>query len=513
MDLAGETLGEYRIEKLIGHGTMAEVYLATHNERGYPAAIKIIHEHLLTDPNFLDRFRREAKILSDLDHPHITQIYGYEFAPKQAYIVMEYLGGGTLADRLRVCHEHKENLSLGEVLSIIEPISSAIDYAHEHGLIHRDIKPANIIFRENHDPVLTDFGLAYVMSDPRLSASNTITGTPAYLSPEQAKGNPGDSRSDVYALGVVLYEMLSGYTPFQGNVISVVMKHISEAPPSIRSFGRYLPKRIEDVVVKSLEKQPHQRYQSAQMMARDLRKAIEKTVPESLMPEAESISQLEWEAAQNEIKDSAVSETRDDSVNLPASEVAIVEQPIFEMQESESAPAVPAPPAAQGAPATSETTPEQSQKPLPRRRVLPGTMRIEDVREIALRNRRREETNWPAVFLTIGILALLSALMIFVLPGLVGDIQTQVNPPSQPAKYNTGQQLDITIPGGMSTSIYDGCKSLLSGRVVGMASDGQKAIVKSRKPCGEEWYYEIFVKEAASKDWDGIGYISGQFLK
>ena len=134
---------------------------------------------------------------------------------------------------------------------------------------------------------------------------------------------------------------------------------------------------------------------------------------------------------------------------------------VFEMQENESAPAVPAPPAAPGAPAASETTPEKPEKPLPRRKVLPGTMRIEDVREIALRNRRREETNWPAVFLTIGILALLSALMIFVLPGLVGDIQTQVNPPSQPAKYNTGPATRYhSFRGGMSTSIYDGCKIL-----------------------------------------------------
>lgn len=500
MSLAGETLGEYRVEKLIGRGTMAEVYLASHIERGFPAAIKIIHAHLLTDANFLDRFRREANILSELDHPHITQIYTYEFAPKQAYIAMEYLGGGTLADHLRVCHERKENLSLAEILAVIEPISSAIDYAHEHGLIHRDIKPANILFRDNHDPVLTDFGLAFVMNDPRLSASNTITGTPAYLSPEQAKGNPGDSRSDVYAFGVVLYEMLSGYTPFQGNVISVVMKHISDTPPSIRSFGRYLPRRIEDVVHKALEKQPHQRYQSAQLMARDLRKAIEKTVPEALLPEAESISLAEWDAAQEEIKESVSVADSGVDAELPESEVAIVDQPIAEMQESQTTATLP------------PTKPQNPPRVMPMRRAPPAA-RLEDLREIAMRNRRREITNWPAILMTMGVLVLLSLFLIFVLPGLVGTIQTQNAVPDQPAKYNIGQQLSITIPGGMSTSIYDGCRTLLSGRVVGMASDGQKAVIRSRRGCGDEWYYEVFIKEAVTKEWDGIGYVSDQFLK
>ena len=500
MSLAGETLGEYRIEKLIGHGTMAEVYLAVHISKGYSAAIKIIHEHLLRDPNFIDRFRREAKILSDLDHPHITHIYGYEFSPKQAYIAMEYLGVGTLADRLRFCHEHKENLPLSEVLAIIEPISSAVDYAHEHGLIHRDIKPANILFRENHDPVLTDFGLAFVMSDPRLSASNTITGTPAYLSPEQAKGNPGDSRSDVYALGVVLYEMLSGYTPFQGNVISVVMKHISESPPSIRSFGRYLPRRIEDVALKALEKQPHQRYQSAQMMARDFRKAIEKTVPEALLPEGETINLVEWDAAQQEIGQSDdIEEVKlDDS--LPPSEVAIVEQPVFDMQESESAQTTPAP------------KPAPPRRTLPMRRAAVSTMRLEDLRNLTQTGRRRNN-QWPAFLYTLGILVMITAFLIFVLPAIIGDIQTPFGEPAQPAKYNTGQQPSITIPGGMSTSVYDGCRTLLSGRVLGMASDGQKALIRSRKPCGDEWYYEVFIKEAVSEEWDGIGFLPGQFLK
>jgi serine/threonine protein kinase len=499
MSLAGETLGEYRIERLIGHGTMAEVYLAAHIAQGYPAAIKIIHEHLLMDPNFIDRFRREAKILSDLDHPHITHIYGYEFFPKQAYIVMEYLGGGTLADRLKICHEHKENLPLSDVLAIIEPISSATDYAHEHGLIHRDIKPANILFRENHDPVLTDFGLAFVMSDPRLSASNTITGTPAYLSPEQAKGNPGDSRSDVYALGVVLYEMLSGFTPFQGNVISVVMKHISEPPPSIRSFGRYLPRRIEDVVLKALEKQPHQRYQSAQMMARDFRKAIEKTVPEALLPETESIILKEWDAAKQDNLESEVIEEAGQNETLPPSEVAIVEQPVFDIKESESAQTAPL------------TKPEQRRRTLPMRRPAVGTVRLEDLRDLTQPGRRRG-SQWPAFLYTLGILVMITAFLIFVLPSIIGAIQPPGEPPL-PAKYDMGQQLSVTIPGGMSTSVYDGCRSLLSGRVVGMASDGQAAIVRSRKPCSDDWYYEVFIKEAASKEWDGIGYLPSQFLR
>ncbi len=213
-DLVNELLESIKLKKIIGHGTMAEFTWLSHHpcypgNQGHPA-------HLLNDPTFVERFKREANILGELDHPHIINLYSYDFSNNQAYIVMEYLSGGTLADRMKEFHDRKEHIPLGEVLQIIEPIASAVDYAHEHDLVHRDLKPANILFRENDDAVLTDFGLAFMMNDPRLSASNTITGTPAYLSPEQAKGMPGDGRSDIYALGIILYEMFSGYTPFQG---------------------------------------------------------------------------------------------------------------------------------------------------------------------------------------------------------------------------------------------------------------------------------------------------------
>jgi len=501
MNLIGEMVGNYKIEKLIGHGTMAEVYLATHVEKGYSAAIKVIHRHLLNDASFMERFRREARILTDLDHPHITHIYEYNFQPDQAYIVMEYLGGGTLGDRLKSYHDRKERMPLLEVLQIIEPIASAVDYAHEHGLVHRDLKPANILFREKNDSVLTDFGLAYMMNDPRISTSNTITGTPAYLSPEQAKGMPGDGRSDVYALGIILYEMLSGYTPYQGNVVTIVMKHISETPPSIRSFGRYLPKKVEEVVFKALEKQSHNRYQSAQILVRDLRKAIEKTIPEALAQEeileAESEKIAGEKAQEGDPNDASLPELAQNG------EEAGGEEETTQAAEDADVEAV-----------VEEESDDTAGKPHPQ----PFQRNYErlnpyDTLEIPRRARRKKSNSGMILTAILGLLVVVLAILYFVLPQVLQDMQNQSTLAAGTPKFTIGQSVTITIPGGARTSLYDGCRSVMSGKVVGMAADGQKAQIKTRRVCGEEWYYQVLIKEAVSKDWDGIGYLSGEFIK
>src|SRR3990172_13085326 len=252
----GKTLGHYRLEALIGRGTqsVADVYRGAHLTSGKPAAIKVVHSYLLDQPGFLERFKREAEALAALQHPHIVQLVEFVCQPDEAYLVMEYVGGGMMEARLEQLRLSQEEMPLDQVLDWMEAIASAVDFAHTRGLIHRDLKPANILFRETGEPVLIDFGLAHLLDHTRLSGSNAITGTPAYLSPEQARGFPGDMRSDIYSLGVILYEILTGQTPFQGNPVSIVFKHVSELPPSPRLFGRYLPPGVEAVVMRSLAK-------------------------------------------------------------------------------------------------------------------------------------------------------------------------------------------------------------------------------------------------------------------
>ena len=511
MSLIGETIGNYQILRFLGNGNMAEVYLAAHITEKYPVAIKVVHSHLMKDANFLERFRREARVLSELDHPHIIHVYESVVELDQAYIVMEYLSGGTLAEKLKTYSDRKESLPIENVLQILEPIASAVDYAHEYGLVHRDLKPANILFRGNDDPVLTDFGLAFLMNDPRLSASNTITGTPAYLSPEQAKGMPGDARSDVYALGIVLYEMLSGYTPFQGNVISIVMKHISEAPPSIRSFGRYLPKKVESVVFKALEKQPHMRYQSAQFFARDLHNAIEKTMPDVLKNKIAAPEEIEWDSG----KAGGESESTSSAEQMmpPVMESGSAAQlPDASLQTITNEPRENIESSGETGEKSTVTDANKSQPALEARRANPRTP---EAAMPSLPKTRRKEApvKRSGTLLTIGVVAVIIFLIFLASQAIGGITPTESTGQAGPSKYNNGQRLTISVPGGASTSVYKGCRSVLSGGVVGMVTNNQSAVIKSRRECGKEWFYEVVVKDAATKDWDGNGFIPEKYLR
>ncbi|HXQ36506.1 MAG TPA: serine/threonine-protein kinase, partial [Anaerolineales bacterium] len=241
----GKTVGKVRIEREIAKGGMAEVFLGTHLTLDRPVAVKVMHNYIEADPDLQSRFEREAKVVAALRHPNIIQIYDFDTADGHPYIVMEYLKGPTLATYLRELHRGSDRLPPARIARLLTALASALDYAHEQGVIHRDIKPGNIILHNkareispedpltpHTEPVITDFGLVRIAHSATQTASGVVSGTPAYMSPEQAQGAKVDHRSDIYSLGVVLYEMVAGRVPFEADTSwTVILKHINESPP------------------------------------------------------------------------------------------------------------------------------------------------------------------------------------------------------------------------------------------------------------------------------------------
>jgi serine/threonine protein kinase len=278
-DWLGKVIGKVRIEKFLARGGMAEVYLATHLTLERPVAVKLLHSHIEEEPILLERFNREAKVVAGLRHPNIVQIFDFDTSDGHPYIVMEYLKGPTLANYLRGLHARNERIPSHQVARLLKALTAALDYAHEQGVIHRDIKPGNIILHKKGDAIpldkpltndveaiVTDFGLVRIVDAASQTASGMVSGTPAYMSPEQARGDKTDHRTDIYSLGVVLYEMLAGRVPFEADsTMSVLYMQIHNTPPPIPGT---LPE-VQAVLDRALAKNPADRYQSSREMAVD----------------------------------------------------------------------------------------------------------------------------------------------------------------------------------------------------------------------------------------------------
>ncbi len=272
-----QSFGKYTVTRILGRGGMAEVYEAYNPILDRRVAIKVIFPQLSAEKDFEERFRREAKLIAALRHPHIVQLYDYDIVEDQPFMIMEYLEGGTLRERLDALRARGEVMPLVEVARLITAVAEALDYAHTQGAVHRDIKPANIMFTAQNEPVLTDFGIAKVVIDSvQISLSGNVIGTPAYMSPEQARSMPVDARSDTYSLGVVAYELVAGRVPFDaGSPTAVMLQHISEPPPSIMQFNPNVSEQIEAVILTALAKQPEQRYAHAGDLARAFSAALQ----------------------------------------------------------------------------------------------------------------------------------------------------------------------------------------------------------------------------------------------
>ena len=277
-DLTGRQFGHYQIVAPLGEGGMAAVYKAYQPSMERFVAVKVLPRHMATSEEFVSRFRREAKLLAQLQHPHILPVFDYGEADGYPYIVMPFVQSGTLADVL-----HKRQQSLPEIRRIMVQLGDALSYAHARGMIHRDIKPSNVLIDERGNCLLTDFGLARMAeSATKITTSGTIMGTPAYMSPEQGAGSTIDHRSDIYSLGIIFYEMVTGRVPYVAETpIAVVFKHIQDPLPSARKLNPSLPEAVELVLLKALAKHPEDRFQAAE----DFVQAIQKAIPESISAE------------------------------------------------------------------------------------------------------------------------------------------------------------------------------------------------------------------------------------
>ena len=281
----GKTFGNVTVGELIARGGMAEVYRGMHTTLKREVAVKIMRDHVEEDPETRARFEREARAIAKLEHPNVIRVHDYGLLDGRPCLVMDLVPGASLGSYLKALHNRGETLPHETVARLLASIASAVDHAHERNIVHRDIKPANILLRsmsgiidpseplpEDVEPVLTDFGLVRLLDSHTQTSTGTVSGTPAYMSPEQARGDKVDHRTDIYSLGVVLYEMLAGAVPFEAeSSFGVLMKHLSDPPPPIEGLSR----KMQAVINRALAKEPARRFSSAGALAEEFKTALE----------------------------------------------------------------------------------------------------------------------------------------------------------------------------------------------------------------------------------------------
>ena len=278
-DVIGTRLDRYEIRERLGRGGMATVYKGWDTNLERWVAVKVLHEHLLDDGDFRQRFEREAKLVANLSHPNIVQMYDFNILKQGAntvcYMVMQYVPGVTLRHEMEERREAKKNFSLQEIYRILHGVGAALSYAHKRGMVHRDVTPGNILFNEQGQAVLADFGIARMVEGTRITRTGTTSGTPVYMSPEQGVGEGGDHRSDIYSLGVILFEMLTGRAPYEGDsAFAVLLKHVNEPVPSPLEVNMTLPFTTEAIIFKALAKDPDARYQTVDAFIADFEQKV-----------------------------------------------------------------------------------------------------------------------------------------------------------------------------------------------------------------------------------------------
>jgi serine/threonine-protein kinase len=299
--LVGKTLGKYELLEVIGRGGMATVYKARQPD-GDCVAVKVLSAIYIEDPSLSKRFQREIKVVMSLDHPNIVPVLDYGEEDGLPYLVMPYLEGGSLSDRLQ-----KGRLTADEGSRVVSQLASALQLAHENGIVHRDVKPANILLDNEGNALLADFGLAHIHDASISLTGSALLGTPAYIAPEQAQGSRADARSDQYSLGVLLFQLTTGSLPFAAETpMALVIRQINEPIPLPRSVNPNVPESIQRVILKATAKDPDQRFNSAGEMKAAFQAAIahaldpeNNSAPEIALPEQLTIPLMSVEAAPN----------------------------------------------------------------------------------------------------------------------------------------------------------------------------------------------------------------------
>lgn len=319
----------YEIIKMIGEGGMANVYLANDNILERKVAIKVLRGDLSNDEKFIRRFKREALSVSNLSHPNIVEVYDVGEEDGNYYIVMEYIEGKTLKQLL----QKRGALTLPEVIDIMSQLTDGLSHAHEAYIIHRDIKPQNIMIEDNGLVKITDFGIAMALNSTQLTQTNSVMGSVHYLPPEQANGKGSTIKSDIYSLGILMYELLAGSVPFKGDTaVEIALKHMKEKMPSIRKQNPTIPQSVENIVLKATAKNPKNRYDSVREMYNDLQTAMEKDnekrlvyeYPENDLEETKVIAPIAKESKKTIVdkpldqeEDSTTSNKKDEKNKLP----------------------------------------------------------------------------------------------------------------------------------------------------------------------------------------------------
>lgn len=295
----------YEIIKTIGEGGMANVYLANDTILERKVAIKVLRGDLSTDEKFIRRFKREALSVSNLSHPNIVEVYDVGEEDGNYYIVMEYIEGKTLKQLL----QKRGALTLPEVIDIMSQLTDGLAHAHEAYIIHRDIKPQNIMIEDNGLVKITDFGIAMALNSTQLTQTNSVMGSVHYLPPEQANGKGSTIKSDIYSLGILMYELLTGSVPFKGDTaVEIALKHMKEKIPSIRKQNPTIPQSVENIVLKATAKNPKNRYENVRDMYADLKTAMERTNEKKLV----------YEYPENDLEETKVIATVSKAPKLPA---------------------------------------------------------------------------------------------------------------------------------------------------------------------------------------------------